>query len=87
MIVNKVCAYRTTTVNVLPALVFVRLYSANAHCPAFTRAQWISWGARTHDGRDINTPVPYPKAGWRLCFKLFNFHLGIEVLNEPRRTT
>lgn len=87
MVLNKFCAYRVTHVNVLPAILYTSLYSVNAHCPAFTRAQWISWGVKQmDDARDVDSKIPYPKAGFRLSFKFLTYHVGIEVLHEPRRT-
>lgn len=83
----KFCAYCTTVYNITPALLLTPMYTINRHCPMFTRAQYIEWGKRSHEKRDIHTKVPYPLAGFRLAFKFINIHLGIEVRYESRRTS
>lgn len=87
MISLKVCAYRTTTVNILPALLFTPVYATDVYCPLFTRAEWIKWGLRSHEERSVKSKIPYASAGFRLSFKFINIHLGIEVRYVARRIT
>lgn len=83
----RFCAYRVTHINILPALLWTTMYSVNEYCPMFSQAEYINWGKRSSERRDVDTPVPYPKAGFRLAFKFLKFHLGTEVRYEPRRVT
>lgn len=69
----KICSYCATNINVLPTFLYTPLYTE------FTELDGKVYGSSPKPVADHTVPASMRKSGWRLAFKLWNYHLGIEV--------